>query len=206
MNDAHYAPYKGEWRRWLGARLWLLVVMYSFNPVYSSDRPSLLLTIQGTMVILFTVAQARIMPFGQSHQKTHQICRRTNFYNQLYNSLDMFYLLNYTALAMSMSYIIDQSIDQQQIAAVAVGVLVGLYVVMLMVTVLYHLIVAILKACMMYDITREKFNALFEKKQYEPMVPISMELDDPTNSTTVSTTTVAVHYDLREPLCEDPVN
>ena len=32
MNDAHYAPYKGEWRWWLGARLWLLVVMYSLNP------------------------------------------------------------------------------------------------------------------------------------------------------------------------------
>ena len=27
MIDAHYAPYKGEWRWWLGARLWLLVVM-----------------------------------------------------------------------------------------------------------------------------------------------------------------------------------
>ena len=206
MNDAHYAPYKGEWRWWLGARLWLLVVMYSLNPVYSSDRPSLLLTIQGTMMILFTVAQARIMPFGQSHQKTHQSNSRTNFYNRLYNSLDMFYLLNYTALAVSMLYIIDQSLDQQQIAAVAVGVLVGLYVVMLMVTVMYHLIVAILKACLMYDITREKFNALFEKKQYQPNVPINMEQDDPTRSTTVSATTVTVHYGLREPLSEDPVN
>ena len=206
MNDAHYAPYKGEWRWWLGARLWLLVVMYSLNPVYSSERPSLLLTIQATMMILFTIAQARIMPFGQSHQSTHQSNRRTNFYNWLYNSLDMFYLLNYTVLAMLMSCIIDQSIDQQQIAAVTVGVLVGLYVVMLMVTVLYHLIVTVLKACMMYDITREKFNALFEKKLYEPMVPINMELDDPTNSTTVSTTTVAVHCGLREPLCEDTVN
>ena len=133
MNDAHYAPYKGEWRWWLGARLWLLFVMYSLNPVYSSDRPSLLLTIQATMVILFTIAQASIKPFGQSHQKTHQSNRCTNFYNQLYNSLDMFYLLNYTALAMSMSYILDQSSDQTQSAMVTVGVLVGLFVVMLMV-------------------------------------------------------------------------
>ena len=142
--------------------------MYSFNPVYSSDRPSLLLTIQATMVILFTITQASIKPFGQSHQKTHQSNRCTNFYNQLYNSLDMFYLLNYTALAMSVSYIIlDQSSDQTQSAMVTVGVLVGLFVVMLMVTVLYHLIVAILKTCKMYDRTREKFNALFEKKHYE---------------------------------------
>ena len=66
MNDAHYAPYKGEWRWWLGARLWLVVVMYSLNPVYSSDKPSLLLSIQATVVILFTIAQAGIKPFGQS--------------------------------------------------------------------------------------------------------------------------------------------
>ena len=198
MNDVHYAPYKGEWRWWLGARLWLLVVMYSLNPVYSSDRPSLLLTIQATMVIMFTIAQASIKPFGQSHQNTHQSNRPIHFYNHLYNSLDMFYLLNYTALAMSLSYFIDQGLDQQKISAVTVGVLVGLYVVMLMVTVLYHLIVAILKACMMYDLTREKFNALFEKSK--PMVPINLEqLDEPTNCTTASTTTVAV----REPLCED---
>ena len=200
MNDAHYAPYKGEWRWWLGARLWLLVVMYSLNPVYSSDRPSLLLTIQATMVILFTITQASIKPFGQSHQKTHQSNRRTNFYNQLYNSLDMFYLLNYTALAMSMSHILDQSSDHAHSAMVTVGVFVGLFVVMLMVTVLYHLIVAILKTCKMYGRTREKFNALFEKKQYDPMVPI--ELDDPTNST-AGTTTVSDYCGLREPLSED---
>ena len=73
----------------------------------------------------------------------------------------MFHLLNYTALAMSMSYIIlDQSSDQTQSAMVTVGVLVGLFVVMLMVTVLYHLTVAILKTCKMYDRTRENFDAL----------------------------------------------
>ena len=82
----------------------LLVVMYSLNPVYSSDRPSLLLTIQATMVILFTITQASIKPFGQSHQKTHQSNRRTNFYNQLYNSLDMFYLLNYTGYVNVLHY------------------------------------------------------------------------------------------------------
>ena len=199
MNDAHYAPYKGEWRWWLGARLWLLVVMYSLNPVYSSDKPSLLLTIQATMMILFTTVQVNIKPFGQSYEKTHQSCRRPNFYNHLYNTIDMFYLLNYTALAMLMSYIIDQGLDHQQVAAVTVGVMVGLYVVMLMVTVMYHLIVTILKACMMYDITRKKFNAVCENKGYKLMVPINLELDETTNSTTISTTTVAV----REPLCND---
>ena len=189
MNDAHYAPYKGEWRWWLGARLWLVVVMYSLNPVYSSDKPSLLLSIQATMVILFTVAQASIKPFGQSHQKCNS---RTNFYNHLYNSLDMFYLLNYTALAMSMSYILEQSSDQAKITVVAVGCSVGLYVVVLMVTVLYHLIAAILKICKMYDRAREKINGLFERK-VEFLDP--MELD--------ATTNPSVDYGLWETQLED---
>ena len=196
MNDAHYAPYKGEWRWWLGARLWLLVVMYSLNPVYSSDKPSLLLSIQATVVILFVTTQAGIKPFGQSHQQTDKC---TIFSNRFYNCLDLFYLLNYIVLALSMSYILDHSSDQALMTAVSVGVLVGLYVVVLMVTVLYHLIVVILKGCKMYDRAREKINGLFERK-YELMVPI--ELDDPTTNT-VSTTTVTVSYGLREPLCED---
>ena len=199
MNDAHYAPYKGEWRWWLGARLWLLVVMYSLNPVYSSDRPSLLLSIQATVVILFTIAQTGIEPFEQSHQQTDRCTRYTIFCNQLYNCLDMFYLINYIVLAMSMSYILEQSSDPAQMTVVSVGVLVGLYAVVLMVTVLYHLIVVILKACKMYDRAREKINGLFERK-YELMVPV--EMDDPTTNT-VSTTTVTVDYGLREPLCED---
>ena len=121
MNDAHYAPYKGEWRWWLGARLWLLVVMYSLNPVYSSDKPSLLLSIQATVVILFTIAQAGIKPFGQSHQQTDICTRYTIFYNHMHNCLDMFYLINYIALALSMSYFLDQSSDHAQMAVVSVG-------------------------------------------------------------------------------------
>ena len=200
MNDAHYAPYKGEWRWWLGARLWLLVVMYSLNPVYSSDKPSLLLSIQATVVILFTIAQARIEPFGQSHQQADALTRYTIFYNGLHNYLDLFNLINYIALALSMSCILlDQSSDQAQMTVVSVGVLVGLYVVVLMVIVLYHLIVVILKACLMYDRAREKINGLFERK-YVLMVPI--ELDD-TTANTVSTTTVTVNYGMREPLSGD---
>ena len=199
MNDAHYAPYKGEWQWWLGARLWLLVVMYSLNPVYSSDKPSLLLSIQATMVMLFMLVQAKIEPFGQLLQRPDKCSRHTKFYNQFYNCLDLFYLLNYTALALSMSYILDLSSDQTQITVISVGVLVGLYVVVLMVTVLYHLIVVIFKACKMYDRARERINGLFERK-YDVMVPI--ELDDPATNA-ASTTTVTVSYGLREPLCED---
>ena len=185
MNDAHYAPYKGEWRWWLGARLWLLVVMHILNPVYSSNNPSLLLSIQATMVILFTIAQARIEPLGQSRQKSAKFNRRTIIYNKFYNSLDLFYLLNYIVLALSMSYFLDQGLDQTQL----VGVLVGLYVVVVMVTVLYHLIVAILKACGIYDRAREKIDGLLQSK-YKEMVPAS--------------TNFTVNFGEREQfLCED---
>ena len=189
MIDAHYAPYKGEWRWWLGARLWLLVVMYSLNPVFSSDKPSLLLSIQGTLMILFTIAQARIVPFGQSLQKCN---RCTDIYNQFYNSLDMFYLINYIVLALSMSYILEQSSDQTQPIVVCVGVLVGLYVVVVMVTVLYHLIVPILKACGIYVRTREKIEGLFEI-QSEVVVPA-------TNMASTTTFSVSIGEREREPL------
>ena len=186
MNDAHYAPYKGEWQWWLGARLWLLVVMYSLNPVLSSNKPSLLMSIQATMVILFMLVQAKIEPFGKSLQKSEKFNRHTNIYNNLYNSLDLFYLLNYIALALSMSYILDQRLDQTQLIVVCIGVLVGLYVVVVMVTVLYHLIVAILKACGIHDRAREKIDGLFHMKR---------ELVVPATNT---------YFNDREPLlCED---
>ena len=91
------------------------------------------------------------------------------------------------------------TIAKAQMTVVSAGVLVGLYVVVLMMTVLYLLIVVIFKACKMYDRARENVNGLFERKN-EFMVPI--ELNDLTTNI-VSTTTVTVNYGLREPLCED---
>ena len=194
MNDAHYAPYKGEWRWWLGARLWLLVVMYGLNPVYCSDQPSLLLSIQATMVILFMLVQAKVDPLGQTLQKPYKYMRSTYCSNFLFNCLDLFYLLNYTVLALSISYILDHGSDQNQIT-VSVGVLVGLYIVILMVTFLYHLIVAILKACNNYDRVREKINGCFRRK-YELI--LSKEEEKFSDSSATSTETCS----LREPMLE----
>ena len=56
------------------------------NPVYSSDNPSLLLSIQATLVMLFMLAQI------------HQL------YNNLYNYLDLVYLLNYTVLCQCLTF------------------------------------------------------------------------------------------------------
>ena len=192
MIDAHYAPYKGEWRWWLGARLWLLVVMYSLNPVFSSDNPSLLLSIQATVAILFTISQTEIKPFGQSLQMPDKSNRHTNIYNELYNSFDLFYFLDYIVLALSMSYILDQSSDQTQPIVVCVGVLVGLYVLVVMVTVLYHLIVAILKACGIYDKARVMIDGLFET-QSAVVVPA-------THMTSTATFTVSIGEIEEEPL------
>ena len=188
MIDAHYAPYKGEWRWWLGARLWLLIVMYSLHPVYSSNNPFLHLSIQASIMILFTIAQAGIKPFGKSYQKTS---KQNCLPNKLHNSLELFYLLNYIALVLSMSYILEQSTDHTQISMVIVCILVGPYVVVLMTTVLYHLIMAIYKIC--DERCAEKINGLFEKK-YAIMRPV--ELDESTNDTVAAT----VNYGLREQL------
>ena len=89
-----------------------------------------------------------------------------------------------------MSYIIDHSSDQTKPIVVCVGILVGLYVVVVMVTVFYHLIVAILKACGIYDRAREKINELFQRK-CEVVIPA-------TNM--ASNTTVSVNFGEREPL------
>ena len=147
-------------------------------------------------MMLFMLVQANIQPFGQPLQKMDKCNRHTSFYNMLYNCLDLMYLLNYTALAMSMSYILGKSSNETQIS---VSVLVGLYVVMLLVTVLYHFIVAILKACNSYDRAQEKINGLFERKS-DVMAPI--ELEESTTNTVSTTTVIASNY-LREPLCEE---
>ena len=168
--------------------------MYILNAVYSSDKPSLLLSIQATVVILFTISQAGIKPFGQSLQKSEKFNKRTNIYNQFYNSLDLFYLLNYIVLALPMSYILDKSSDQTQPIVVCVGVLVGLYVVLVMVTVLYHLIVAILKACGIYDKVREKIDGLLQI-QSKVVVPATNMA-----STTTFEFTVSIGEREREPL------
>ena len=69
---------------------------------------------------------------------------------------------------------------------VCVAVLVGLYVVVVMVTVLYHRIVAILKAFEIYDKARERIDGLFQRR-CEFVVP---------GTNAVSTTTFRVNGDV----------
>ena len=171
MNDAYYAPYKGQWRFWLGARLWLLVFTYSLNPFYSSDQPSLLLFIHVIIVTIFMLVQTAMKPFGHSVQKNDRQYRKVITGNKFYNWLDLYYFLNYVSLAQSVSYILlnnGSHPTQKNTLDIAVGVLVGMYVAVLMATILYHVIVTILKVCNKYDTIKESLNNL--------MIPTQVQL------------------------------
>ena len=141
FNDAYYAPYKGKWRIWLGARLWLVVLLYIPGPFLGSANPSLLLFIHVALVIIFTFIQTRIMPFEEAVSQKF-IC----FGKYIYNMLDLFYLLNYTILALVVSYLLAQDINKIQLQAV-VGVLVGMSVVVFFCSILSHTSVIFLKRC-----------------------------------------------------------
>ena len=141
FNDAYYTPYKGKWRMRLGARLWLVVLLYIPGPFLGSANPSLLLSIHVALVIIFTFIQSRIMPFEEAVSQKF-IC----FGKYIYNMLDLFYLLNYTILALVVSYLLAQDINKVQLQAV-VGVLVGMSLVVFFCSILSHTSVIFLKRC-----------------------------------------------------------
>ena len=58
------------------------------------------------------LVQANIQLFGLSVHNTDKCNRHTSFCNKLYNYLDLMYLLNCTALAMLISYIVYQSSNE----------------------------------------------------------------------------------------------
>ena len=74
---------------------------YGLNPVHISDK-----------LVHYNTSRTGIKPFGQSHLQTDRCTRHTISYNQLYDCLDLFYLLNYFALALTT---LDQNSDQVQI-------------------------------------------------------------------------------------------
>ena len=90
MNDIYFAPFRGKWRVWLGARLWLLIFLDAISPFCSSDQPQLLLFIHVVMVNLFMLIQAQINPFGNSIQKTNSCDRMECIFNQFHNWSDFF--------------------------------------------------------------------------------------------------------------------
>ena len=128
LIDAYYAPYKGQWRFWLGVKLWLVVLLYGLSTFLGPDKPSLLLLIHAVLVIIFLFIQCTIMPFGKTYFGTEDNCKWSSVLMHLRNALDLFYMLNYSLLALIVSYLLATDANNAnsiQLRAV-VGVFVGL--------------------------------------------------------------------------------
>ena len=136
INDAHYASYKGVWRSWLGVRLWLLVILYVPTPFYSSDRPYLLMYIHAIILVIFLFIQMHVKPFVEPSKVSYKVV------TDIYNWTDSLYILNYTVLALTISFLLSNGGNNHHIA-ITVGSLVGLSGVMILATFLYHVFMAV---------------------------------------------------------------
>lgn len=196
MNDAYYAPYKGAWRSWLGARLWLLMLLYILTSSIGSDDPSLMLCIHAVLMILFLFVQAQLRPFScapqfQSAQKSPKI----KLYNQLLNLLDCFYMVDYSILALTLSYMIRQTDSNSNASKVdvAVAVLVSVAVLMFCATFLYHVISTVRKVFRRDGARNQEF---VERSEKDASIGCSAPAPK------VEMRALSVYSDLREPLIE----
>ena len=200
MNDAYYAPYKGKWRSWLGVRLWLLFILYVPTPIYSSDRPYLLMYIHSILLLVFLFVQAHIKPFVELEVLAGS--KMKWFVVDFYNWTDSLYMLNYAILTSTVSYILSTDSSIQHLG-ITVASLVGLSLIMYLVTVLYYITTAIRSVCMPVVMNASNVESTiplskfptdnnFETIGYEKSSHISREVHS------VSVT----ENDLREPLME----
>ena len=83
LTDAIFAPFKHKWRFWFGARLCLLVVMFSIQALSRGSDVVLNIGIQFVLVNAFLVLQALIKPFK----------------NFAVECLDLFFMLNFCLIA-----------------------------------------------------------------------------------------------------------
>ena len=201
MNDAYYAPYKGVWRSWLGVRLWLLVILYVPTPFYSSDRPYLLMYIHSIILVSFLFVQAHVKPFGELLNAEGS--RIKWLFAEVYNWMDSFYVLNYTILAITMSYLLSNSdSDFHNLLGLSVGSLVGLFGVMFVATIVYHVIVALRTVFMTRVVHKEReTSTICTENPVTDDAYEEIDVEKPV-SPTVSYVQMT-DYELREPLMED---
>ena len=190
MNDAYYGPYKGEWRIWLGARLWLVVLLYSIRPSLGADNPSLLLSIHVILVIIFMFIQIHIMPFEGARQQ--EPGRLSYISKYMYNWLDLFYLLNYVILALIVSYLLVNDTNRIQLKIV-VGAFVGIALLVFFCTIIVRMVLNFCKKC---D-GRSKGTHSSQSGNSQPP-----SKEDYT-ALSYSTSHVDLEVKLREPLLED---
>lgn len=83
LTDAVFAPFKQKYRVWFGLRLCLLGVMFIIAAALLGLNPRLLLGIQLVLIVAFSMVQSFVKPFK----------------NQLIEILDLFFMLNFAAIA-----------------------------------------------------------------------------------------------------------
>jgi len=62
LVDAFCGPYKDKYRYWFGARLWVLVISFALYG-FIRNKPFLTMLIQTVILVVFTIAQAYVMPY-----------------------------------------------------------------------------------------------------------------------------------------------
>ena len=117
--DAYYGPYKDKWRFWFGIRLWVLVAILIIYTILENNK-QLILILHLVLLLLFILVQACIKPFK----------------NTLIGWLDLFFMVNYSAVALVMVH--SQSPRSQAIVTI-IGVLVGTTLVAFICIIFYHI-------------------------------------------------------------------
>ena len=117
MFDAYYGPYKDKWCFWFGIRLWVLVAMLRIYTFENSEKLILLLHL---VISLFILVQASIKPFK----------------NALIEWLDLFFMLNCSAVVLVLLYSKSQ---RSHIITTINDVLVGATLFALISIILYHI-------------------------------------------------------------------
>ena len=117
LIDAFCAPYKDKWRFWFGARLWVLVVLYTGSALLS-ERTYGLYFMKVVVLVLFLFAQMAVMPYK----------------SLLINLLDSFFMMNSLVLSAVTLYVRG---DLQQLRQ-GTGALVGMAFIVFLCILGYH--------------------------------------------------------------------
>eukprot|EP00731_Ephydatia_muelleri_P033588 Em0033g4a len=206
MNDAYYAPYNGWRRSWLGLQLLLFIFLLVPSPMLGSNNPSLLLFIHVLMLSVFAFIHIQIKPFGQTNPDKKR--KAMQHLNIAYNWLDLFYIINYTLLAFTVSYLLSNGSSAAQLQ-IAVGVLVGIAVFVFFVTIVFHTIGSCLKLFNAFDLAKNWIQSHLYRSQNTITLNssnISPEGNPEENRKSLTTSVVKLESYLREPLLENGID
>ena len=207
MNDAYYAPYNGWRRSWLGLQLLLFIFLLVPSPILGSSNPSLLLFIHVLMLSVFAFIHIHIRPFGGVLQTNpDKKCKALQHLNNAYNWLDLFYIINYTLLAFTVSYLLSNGSRTTQLR-IAVGLLVGIAVFVSWATILLHTVVSGLKLCNKFELAKDWIDSLFYHSKISIVLNSStFSPEDNLDENKKLLSTSIVKLDSREPLLESEIN